>query len=164
MSLTHRTNYRTVRDHKGSKKKSISSFFFFFLTMLSLPLPYYCREGLSFSFHFISGYAIVHLLRSPFFFLPSVERQATCLRFFGGPIYDGVYSPPSAALRKNQPTFSEDLASAISNNLFVAGFLCMGLAGGGVGGLTGGALAMLFDGPKGRERWKMVKKLGHKRK
>lgn len=132
--------------------------------MFALPLPYYCREGFSFSFHLISGYAVVHLLRSPLFFLPSTEKQATCLRFFGGPIYDGVYTPPSSALRRNQPTLSEDLASALSTNLFAAGLLCMGLAGGGVGGLTGAALAMLFDGPKGRERWQMVKKLGHRRK
>lgn len=108
------------------------------------------------AFRLISGYSIVHLLRSNFIFQSGSGTEAPVLELFGGPIYDGIYTPPSASLRQTMPTLSEDVVSNLPNSMIGMSLLFIGLAGAGVGGIAGGALAFLFDGAEGRKRLTML--------
>lgn len=104
----------------------------------------------------MSGYAIVHLLRSNFFFHRDSAAEAQALELFGGPIYDGTFTPNSPVLRQRMPTLSEDIASHLPNSMLGVCIISMGLAGAGVAGVVGGALAFLFNGHEGRKRLAIV--------
>lgn len=136
-------------------------------------------------FRFMGGYATIHLLRcNALFSAPPLQdsyfkrvmlssgevksnmsrkdpldARAEWLRWMGGLAYDGEYHPPSTKTRTNTPTLSEILARHLASSyILMAGVVLVSFMGAGVSGLSGCAVALLFDGENGRSRYRMARR------